>query len=161
MPFYRFRIDTPLPVEAAVEGIRAITRDPPTFRESLRLAFRRAESGGRPFLGAVRGHAFRLRRDVKGRNSFLPMIWGSVQGGPAGTEVSVTMFVHPLVAAFVLFWLSAVGFGAWGTLLKEQVSCNSLAGLGMFVAGIAVTLGGFIPEARKARRLLEEAVRAR
>jgi hypothetical protein len=161
MPFYRFQIATPLAVEAAVEGIRAITRDPPTFRESLRLTFLGADSGGRPFHGTVRGHAFRLRRDIRGRNLFLPMIRGSVRAGPAGTEVSVTMFVDPLAAVLVILWLSAVGLGAWTALRSARSIGDSLAGLGLFIAGIAVALGGFILAARKARRLLEEALRAR
>src|SRR6202023_2158435 len=99
MPFYRFHIVTPLPADVAVERIRALTRDPPRFLESLRMALARRGSDSPPFLGSVHGHAFRLRRDIRCRNSFLPMVWGDVQPGLSGTQVSVTMFLHPLVAA--------------------------------------------------------------
>src|SRR5258708_1689690 len=120
MPFYRFHIDTPLPVEIAVERIRAMTRDTPGFLEAWRLAFRRRGSGGPPFLGRVDGRAFRLRRDIRYRNWFLPLVWGDVQPGPASTEVRVTMFLRPLVAAFMLFWLSFVGLAAWSMLGKAR-----------------------------------------
>jgi hypothetical protein len=163
MPFYRCHIDTPLPVEMAVERIRAITRDPPGFREFYRRAFRRAGSDGPPFLGKVHGHAFRLRRDITGMNTFLPLVWGSVRPGPSGSEVSITMFVHPLVAAFML-WLAGLFVGAWTTFGKAPGSGTpgSVAGGGMFfVIVLALALGCFIPEAIKARRLLEEALRPR
>jgi hypothetical protein len=159
MPFYRFHIDTPLPADVAVERIRAITRDPPRFLESFREAFGRRGADGPPFLGSVQGHAFRLRRDIRYRNSFLPMVWGDVHPGFSGTEVTVTMFLHPVVAAFMLVWLSFIGVTGWTIAGKDQGPW-ALAPVVMFVFGVALTLGAFIPEAIKARRILEGTLRA-
>jgi hypothetical protein len=140
MPFYRFHTDTPLPAYVAAERIRALTRDPPRFLESLRTALGSRDSDSRPFLGRVQGHAFRLRRDIRYRNSFLPLVWGDVQPGLSSTRVRVTMFLHPLVAAFMLFWLTGVGLAAWTEAGKGQ-SPWSLVPAGMFVFGVALTLG--------------------
>jgi len=77
MPFYRFHIDTPLTVELAIACIQAITRDRPRFVESFRRSFRRPDQGDPPFLGKIENQSFRLQRDIRYHNSFLPLIWGS------------------------------------------------------------------------------------
>ena len=178
MPFYRFHIDTPLPADVAVERIRALTGDPPPFLETFRELLlddddppsregpgrgdRRRRGRGsetHPFLGSVQGHTFRLRRDLRGMNSFLPMVWGDVHPGFSGARVSVTMFLHPLVAAFMLPWLTFVGLAAWRTAGKAQDPWAPAPLVGMFVFGVALTLGAFITEAIKARRILEDILR--
>jgi hypothetical protein len=65
------------------------------------------------------------------------------------------MFLHPFTAILMLFWLSLAGRVAWHALESQEVSSpSSLAPLGMFIWGVVFTLGGFFPEAIKAKRLL-------
>jgi hypothetical protein len=66
------------------------------------------------------------------------------------------MYLHPLVLAFMLFWLGGVGLGAVAALRQGDGGAATLVPIGMFVFGVALTLGGFYPEAIKARRLLEQ-----
>jgi hypothetical protein len=70
-----------------------------------------------------------------------------------GARVYVTMFIHPLVALFMIFWLGIVGYGA-----VSLPAASSVIPGGMFVFGIALTVGAFIPEAIKAKRLISDAV---
>jgi hypothetical protein len=161
MPFYRFQIESTLPMESAIQRIRTITRDcRPGFFQSVRRGFSKATPDDTAFLGKIDGQSFYLQRDIRYRNSFLPLVWGKVHSGRFGTQITVTMFLQPLVAIFMLFWLSGVGFGGWQMILKSHGAGtpNSFVPLGMFIFGIALTLGGFIPEAIKARRLLEDAL---
>ena len=92
-------------------------------------------------------------RNIDHRNSFLPLVRGRIDQGPGGSRISVILYIHPSVAIFMLGWLILVGRTAW------LPSGDRFLTAGMFMLGIGVTLAGFIPEARKARRLLEAALR--
>jgi hypothetical protein len=160
MPIYRFQLKSPLPIEAVTRRIQRVVREKPRFLQSIKESF-----GGRkisqPFIGVVTDDSFRIYRDISYRNSFLPQIKGALVTAPTGTDVSVTMSIHPLVALFMLFWLGGVGYGALaGFASQEARGALSLVPTGMFIFGIGLTAFGFYPEARKARRLLEEAIAA-
>jgi hypothetical protein len=153
MPFYRFHIEVNAPPHVVVERLRSIVRNRPTFRESLRRMWPFGNQVTAPFIGSVSDESFKLRRDILYRNSFLPMIWGHIMPNGVGARVSVTMFIHPLVALFMIFWLSMVAFGA-----VSLRGSSSLIPLGMFVFGIALAVGCFVPEAIKAKRLISDAM---
>ena len=154
MPFYRFEMEVNAQPPAVVERLRLIVRGKLSFRESFRqsLPFNRAE--GAPFIGSVLDDSFKMQRNIRYRNSFLPMIRGRIAPYGVGTRVSVTMFLHPVVVIFMIFWLSMVASVAFShpTL--------SLIPWGMLAFGIALPVGGFIPEAVKAKRLIVEALSA-
>lgn len=150
MPFYRFQIDVNAPPPVVIERLRSIVRDKPTFGESLRKMWSFGKPASTPFIGSVQDESFKIRRDIRYRNSFLPIIWGRVTQNGVGARVYVTMFIHPLVAFFMIFWLGMAGFAA--------VSIRSASSSGMFIFGLALVLGGFIPEAIKAKRLISDAV---
>jgi hypothetical protein len=63
------------------------------------------------------------------------------------------MFVHPLVALFMAFWLGIVGYGAWA-----DTSANSLLLWCMFIFGVVLITASFFPEALKAKRMISTAV---
>jgi len=153
MPFYRFQIDVDAPPYVVAGRLRSIVRDKPSFSESLSAMFRLDGVGGAPFIGSVEDESFKLRRNIRYRNSFLPMIRGRFTPNGAGTRVYVTMFILPLVALFMIFWLGSVGFSAVSTR-----SGSSIIPWGMFLFGIALTVGAFVPEAMKAKRLICDAV---
>jgi hypothetical protein len=153
VPFYRFEIDVDASPQVVVERLRSIVRDKLPFGESLRRMWPFANPLGAPFLGSVQDESFKFRRDIRYRNSFLPMIWGRVTPNVVGARVYVTMFIHPLVALFMIFWLGIAGHGA-----VSVPSASSVIPGGMFAFGIALTVGAFIPEAIKAKRLISDAV---
>jgi hypothetical protein len=161
MPFYRFHIESPLTTQTVLLRVRALVREAPGFWQSVKESFGRRPEGSPPFIGKVEGFTFRMHRDIRYRNSFLPQVRGSVVSTPVGTRVLITMYLHPLVAAFMLFWLGVVGIGALTAFITQRESIDSaLIPAGMFLFGIALTVGGFYPEAFKARRLLEQGIGA-
>jgi hypothetical protein len=125
----------------------------PGFREYFRTPWSDRSPDGPPFIGSVQDYSFRIRRDIRYRNSFLPLVWGHIVPTPTGAGVIVTMFMHPFTLAFMLFWLGIVGRGV---LMDKSTSPAFL--WGMFIFGIALCAGGFIPEAVKAKRLLSTIV---
>jgi len=147
MPLYRFHIDATVPPQAITERLRCAVSDRLKFREY----FEWRKPGGPPFIGSIRDFSFRIRRDIRYRNSFLPLIWGHIVPTPMGARVVVTMFMHPLVLAFMLFWLGMAGRDA-----LKSASSAGLWGILMFV--IALSAAGFIPEVVKAKRLLSAVV---
>jgi hypothetical protein len=152
MPFYRFEIEVNAQPPAVVERLRAIVRGKLSFRESLRQAFPFNKAEGAPFIGSVLDDSFKMRRNIRYRNSFLPMIRGRISSYGVGTRVSVTMFLHPVVVIFMIFWLGMVASVAFSYPTLSPIPW------GMLAFGIALPVGGFIPEAIKAKRLITEAV---
>lgn len=156
MPIYRFQLKTPLSKNEVIARIQRIVRKKSGFLQSLK-EFYSGRKGSAVFIGDVAEDSFHLYRNISYRNSFLPRVNGSLIATADGTEVLVRMHLHPVVAIFILFWLSAVGVGAF-TAFYSEVGLPSLIPLGMFIFGIALTAIGFYPEALKARKLLEKAL---
>ena len=152
MPFYRFEIDVNAPPPVVVERLRAIVRGKLSFWESVRQSFPFNQAEGPPFIGSVQDDSFKMRRNIRYRNSFLPMIRGTIASYGVATRVSVTMFLHPIVAIFMIFWL--------GSIASVAISHPTMSPIPWFMLafGVALTVGGFIPEAIKAKRLIAEAV---
>jgi hypothetical protein len=142
MPFYSFQIDTALPRQDVVERIRTLINGEKSM-----------PSNPAPFSGSVDRESFKLHRVIRYRNSFLPAISGKIDHSPTGTRVSVMMFMHPFVAVFMAFWLSMVALFLGITLGSSSPSI-ALGPGAMLLFGLALTCGGFFPEAFKAKRLL-------
>jgi len=152
MPIYCFSLDVKVTPQVVAERLKSIVREKRQF--SNFEAWQSTERASPPFIGTVQDDSFRIRRDIRSRNSFLPLIWGRVVPIGTGARVSVTMFIHPLVALIVMLWLGmAANFAV--TLPSPFVPS------GMFILGVALMIGGFFPEAMKARRLISEAVNVR
>ena len=154
MAFYRFELRSQLSAQETLERLRGLVRAQSGFWQSLRDSFGIRLEDGLPFIGSIDGNDFKVRRDIRYRNSFLPSIRGRVIPTPEGATVAVTMHLHPVVIVLMSFWLGAVGSGAWAMFVRGK-TIEALPLCGMFVFGLALTFGGFYPEAFKARRILE------
>ena len=150
MPFYRFHVDTPEPPPVVAEKLKAIIGASPGFWESFSMGWRRRDPSSPPFIGSVQGNSFNMRRDIRYRNSFLPVIRGRAESEGIGTRVSVTMFLHPLVAGFMALW---------SAIMASVLAQVRPSWLWLFLAfAVVVVLAGFVPEAIKAKRLITNAV---
>src|SRR5271154_1848899 len=99
MPIYVFHIDVPFERHVATERIQSVVREEPPLGRWFSSAGPIVE----PFIGRVQDGSFKLRRDIRYRNSFLPLVRGHVVPTSTGTRVSVTMFLHPFVALLTVF----------------------------------------------------------
>jgi len=153
MPIYRFKIEARLTSQATIARIKEMVGPRRSFLEQ---GFWAGGDARPPFIGKVEGDSFRVRRDIRYRNSFLPLIWGRITNQPMGTRVSVTMYIHPIVALFMLVWFSGVVAGV--TAFSNPMHPLLIVPVGLLVFGIALVCVGFFPEAIKSRRLLEQSL---
>ena len=164
MPVYRFRIDVPLSNREVEAKLHLLTRprpQEPSLGKSIRafgisLSLRRDPVS--LFTGKIDAQSFRIKRRIRYRNSFLPLIWGRITPIPTGSRISVTMFMHPLVIVFMGVWLSGVGYGVWRCLHDPVPRVVAIVPFLMFLFGVGLLSAGFFPEAFKARRLIEDAL---
>jgi hypothetical protein len=125
----------------------------PGLKESFREMWNRPNKEGPPFTGKVRYRTFRISQVVRGRNSFIPWVWGHVEQTPTGARLKVTMLMNPFILVFTLFWLAMVGWGIWTENRDTRAPL-----IIMFAFGAVLSVGSFFWEAAKAKRLLSNAV---
>jgi len=161
MPFRRLEIHSPLPVATVRERIQQRVRSTRAgFWESLEAGLQ-VRSDELPFKGEVFGHQFKIMRAIRYRNSFLPVIYGTISPGVGGgTLIKITMRLHLFAAAFWIVW---VGLSAasvpWSSLHSiGNQDATDLVPLGILLFGILLPPVGFYPEAKKAERIIRDAV---
>ena len=163
MPFYRCELTANLTAESAMARIRAMIAPGPSRWNAFQRSFDRDSIPLLPFIGTAEGDRFRVQRDIRYRNSFLPIVLGRVSTVPTGVRVGITMFLHPVIAVFMLVWFSGIGYAvgltAW-ILLKTPRDAHMvfLVPAGMLILGVVLVGIGFFSEAQQARRLLEQAL---
>ena len=64
--------------------------------------------GKRPVIGRVRDTSLRLRKRVKGRNSFQTFLFAGVSSVAGHTRFECRFGMHPAVIAFMAFWFGAL-----------------------------------------------------
>lgn len=150
MPLYWFHLDLPTQPHVLAERLRSLARPAPKMEEYWSRMWTWTEPMGPPFIGRANERVFVLRRDIRGRNSFLPRIRGRLLPTQSGARVNIIMFLHPITALFMAVWLGTFGYGV-------ATSFNPGA-LFMLICGVALTVSCFFPEAFKAKRLLIDAL---
>ena len=138
LPWHRFTIDSPYPPDTAAAMLAS------QVGPGGVLFFAR---GDKPFCGEVSGSTFKVMRVIRYRNSFLPVVSGTLEPRGAGTRVHVRLRLHAWVMAFIVFFLAIV----WG---HARPSEGCLFELGMSAFLVAMTLGGFWFEATKQEPML-------
>jgi len=150
VPLYWFQLDAPDPAAIITQRIRGLIGPEPALTIKEFFLGRDARAGDPVFLGSVQECSFSLRRYIRGRNSFLPMIRGRLIPIKTGTRVRVVMFTHPLLPVLMLLWFGALGRYAFTTrAMTPLLMC-------LFGAGLVVFC--FFPEALKAKKLLVSAL---
>lgn len=162
MPYYRFDIDSPFPPGTVIQRLRALTREMPDPDPSRTGPIGKDRRGEAVFVGALGEDGFRLRRDIRHRNTFRPQIRGQLDALPSGTRIRVRMRLHLFAVLFMAAWLTFVGYGCFRVLSDGRIQPPAAwIPVGMLVVGVLMPFVFFYPEAIRARRLLERAVDVR
>ena len=153
---YEFKIISPLPLDEARERLRSITKPPRSFMEKLEQWGVQDEKPS--FIGEVKDSEFTLRRDISYRNSFLPVIRGSIGGSSRGSVIRATLTLPPVTLVFMLFWFGGLSVAAIPLIIFTLAAGNpaGLIPIGMLAFGAVLVYFGFFPEARKAERIFRE-----
>ncbi len=141
--------ETSLSADEATRRLAAITRSPDA-------PFAAGDERTRAlFTGHIEARSFVIRRRIDYTNPFLPNVEGTLVPSKSGTRLRFSVGLRPLVGALFVAWIVVCAVAA-----KPLIAVVGDAGLGFLLAGIAlptmVALIGFLPEALKAKRLLEE-----
>ena len=142
-PSDSFEIECPLPKGEAIELLSRNIEPKKFFRFFGKHVY---------FQGFINTNEFEVRRIIKYRNSFLPIIKGKFASHDLGTTITLTMQLHPLVLAFMCVW-----FGGTGLFLIAFATAASPGVIGpliMLLFGWALVTGGFWFEAKKQKEFL-------
>ncbi|MBD2465023.1 hypothetical protein H6G89_28870 [Oscillatoria sp. FACHB-1407] len=97
LPYHSFTIQTPDPPEVVRQRLATHIEAP----KILRWQFSHHHA---PYEGKIWETGFELRRIIHYRNSFLPTVRGRFEVTSQGTDVHITMGMHPVVTAFLAIW---------------------------------------------------------
>ena len=122
-----------------------------------RSLFKRQRS--KPFEGEVTQTGFEIRPIIRYRNSFIPMIIGTVTSSEEGSSIQLEMKLHPFVKSFMSMWLAMVGVGVIGSIFEmiqtQSFSLVIVVPLMMWGFGYVLANKGFAYEAKPAQSTLE------
>jgi len=156
MPYYRCDLEAPLPPETVTQRLQAMIGERPGFLDQLQNAWNR--KAGPAFYGSLREGSFRISRNIRYNNSFLPQIRGRIEQTGGGTRVALVMFVHPAVAVFMLVWISIAASIVSVVFRASAGPYATYILLGMLLFAIVLPVAAFYPEAFKAKRLIASAL---
>lgn len=121
---------------------------------------------GKPYEGKMTNDSFEISRVINYRNSFLPIIKGSIDTYLGKTRITIKMRMAMFVMVFMLFWLGIVGLVCLGILimgiiqfreaLQQGFSPVILIPFGMFLFGSLLVSFGFKAESKKAKTFLND-----
>ncbi|HKD69498.1 MAG TPA: hypothetical protein VKB84_21850 [Candidatus Binataceae bacterium] len=164
-PYRRLSLETSLPAALVLMRIQ----DAVEPRRLMRIS-----KTHRDFEGAVSRTQFRIRRIIHHRNSFLPIVAGTIQPSlRGGTRVEVVMRMSWLVTAFMFVWagvpLIAVSaaalhlhFGSGVAAAAAHQTAGALIGgaVATITFGYCLCSASFNLEAQRAKELLTRIVAA-
>ena len=156
LPFARLTLDSPRSPDELVAALQRLTR--PHRPLEIRV-IRPSETA--TFVGDVSKERLEFRRAFRGRNSFAPYVVGRIIQGPGGARIEAIMRPHIIVLVFMaawLIWLAPWALIGVSELVKQGAGSEPWAWIPvvMWAAMYPMCMLGFVPDARKMRRMLRE-----
>lgn len=126
-------------------------------------------SYSKPYIGKISYDRFEIKRAITYRNSFLPVIKGTIKNDLSGSKINVKMNLIDFVKVFMIIWLGGVSLGCIASAysLFFRNNANSETGFFMFIPfimllfGVAMVCFGFKTESKKSITDLEEILQAK
>ena len=106
------------------------------------------------FRGQVLENGFRIRRNIRGRNSYLPLIKGKLEPTSNGTRIILTFTLHPIV--LIVF----AAFIVWAEILAVSIEKSfNFVLLFVFIGfHCLMYVIGYLPEKKKAEEFFEKSL---
>jgi hypothetical protein len=143
---------TSLPPEEARAALAAKVKPGPLLRlegDDVRV----------PFRGEVSLERVRIVRRAIVRNSFVPVVSGSLTGEGAGTRISLALEPHPAMAIFVAVWaVAALASVAVAFFSAHDLALSLLPVLVLPLLGPVLLLLAFRVEVPNTVELLKQAL---
>jgi hypothetical protein len=149
--YSRYSFETPLSVAQVLERLGRVIRPRQSRWEAVEPV---------PFVGKIEGERFTIRRVLPYRNDFRPVISGHVVPIVSGSRIDIVLRLTLPVAMVMGVWLAfasvAAAVGLWHSIRTSDT--RRLLGVVLPLFGCGLVAVGFIPEKRKAIRLLTDAL---
>ena len=115
------------------------------------------------FEGEVSETGFSIKPIIRYRNSFIPIMKGTVKPTETGSKIKLEMTLHPFVKSFMRMWLGMVAMG-FITITISMLESSSFSPLflfpiGMWFFGYFLAKKGFGYEAKPAQTTLESIIK--
>lgn len=149
IPFEQFEIKTSLKSGKVRKKLEGVIEPRDYARRSREHTF---------FEGTLEQKSFNIRRILHYRNSFLPVILGTIQEKSDYTSIHVRMRLHGVVITFLVIWLFIVVTTLSGFVFNPAIFEDRRLSVMLFFIPLTYVISIFFfqREARKARRYLEE-----
>jgi hypothetical protein len=152
LPFETIIIETPLTKEDTIVNLAKNIEPAKTLRFLNK-------SDTKAFEGYLRGNEFEIKRIINYQNSFLPIIKGQIEVFGNVTRVKIDMRLHVAVIVFMMIWFGFVGLFFVAALINSDIFNETLLfPLGMLLFGYALTMGGYLFESHRSKRILKDIV---
>jgi len=112
--------------------------------------------GDKYFEGSVSENSFKICRCIHYRNSFLPLIIGTIEANEYGSTINIRMRMAIPVIVFLVIWFTGVLVGCLIVPFAGFPMPTALVPYIMLVFGILLAIIPNKIEAKKAREKLEE-----
>ena len=165
LPYQQFVLYSPLEREKAAARLQSAVSAPMTLFERLSPSW---EGYQTLFIGEAMGYSFHIYRNIRNRNSWLPVADGWIAADGLRSKVQVTLRLHGSTLVFQVIWFGFLLLFAvlnlLAMLLPDQFVTESASGpmmgmiaaLGMVTFGYVVMRMAFGIEAKIAREKLIE-----
>lgn len=164
LPLEKYTILTNLSEEEVLMRLRKIIGNPDRrFQISfMGIDLKKHSNASFDYEGTISDNTFKISRAIRYRNSFLPVIKGTVSSFVNKTEIHISMKMPLIVRIFMIIWLSLTGIPALLILLTTFIALMRLnfqainpflfMPLGMFAFGYCLMFFAFKYEARKSKK---------
>jgi hypothetical protein len=156
LPFERIHIRSARSADDLIDALARVTAPPPPLE--LRPRFLPPVTS--TFTGQVSKERVYIRRAFNYRNSFAPFLSAKIIDAPAGARIDGMLRPHVAVLIFLalyLWFLAPYVFAViTGYLERGRFEELDWIPLAMVVAVYAMCMIGYVPEARRLKRLLRE-----
>jgi len=157
--YSRYTLDTQLSVSQVLDRLAGLIRSRHSAWEAMEAGFS-WERTSVPFVGTIAGDRFMIRRVIRHRNDFRPLISGHVVPLASGSRIDVVLRLTAPVAVVMAVWL-AMAFAAAAAGVSHSIRTSDARGLlalAFPLFGCVLVAVGSISEKRKAIKLLTEAL---
>lgn len=145
LPYRQLRITSARPAAEVCQRLQSLTAPKqPWFRSLL---------GKFEFVGKITPGTFRIVPVVRGQNTYLPWVFGSVRDHDGGSEILLTQTLHPVAVAAVL---GLFGCLEVASVVHGDLGSATFVGAALLLFHIVMYYIGFVPEARRVETRIAE-----
>jgi len=119
----------------------------------------------KPYEGEINNNKFKICKIIRYRNSFNPIIYGTINNENNVTKINLKMKLHSFVKIFMIIWLgfTCITFltGLIGLILNTEAKYSLPFGIGMMVFGYLLMTFGFKYESKKSKEYFKTLFKAK